>query len=231
MGYTYNSPRPVVSVDNLIFTWDQKELKILLIQRIKEPFKGEWALPGGLVGIDENLSDAALRVLRDTTGVDNAFIEQCHTFGEVARDPRDRVISVAFYACVQYERVEINPGIESSGVGWFAIHDLPDLAFDHLDIINKAIELLKDKFKTNPISFELLPDEFTLSQLQKMVESLIQKPLDKRNFRKKLFRLGLLEELDHSQVKRQANRLATLYRFDKSKYKSIAEKGEKISFY
>jgi ADP-ribose pyrophosphatase YjhB (NUDIX family) len=231
MGYTYNSPRPVVSVDNLIFTWDKKDLKILLIQRSKEPFEGEWVLPGGTVKIDESLSDAALRILKDTTGVANAYIEQCHTFGEVARDPRDRVISVAFYACVQFEKLEIIPGSEPTGIDWFSIHDLPALAFDHLDIINKAIEILKDKFKTNPISFELLPEEFTLSQLQKMVESLIQKPLDKRNFRKKLFRLGLLEELDQSKVKRQVNRLATLYRFDKSRYKSIARKGEKISFY
>lgn len=231
MGYTYDFPRPAVTVDNLIFTFENRELKILLIQRRNEPFSGEWALPGGFVDINESLKDAALRELREETGIDNAYIEQVHTFGEVDRDPRGRTISISYYAFVK--AYEVNPVADSDAqaLDWFSINELPDMAFDHYEIIRFATNQLKEKFKFHPVSFELLPDEFTLTELQRLIETVIDKPLDKRNFRKKILKTELLKELDPRDATVEVKRMATLYKFDRKRYNQIIEEGNKLSFF
>ena len=229
MGYTYDFPRPAVTVDNVIFTFEDKELKVLLIRRRQEPFKGEWALPGGFVEIDESLEDAAKRELKEETGITNAFMEQLQTFGAVDRDPRGRVISVAYFALVNAEETDIMASTDAQSVEWFPLNELPEVAFDHQKIIRFSLNQLKFKLKHQPIGFELLPERFSLSQLQHLYEAVLQKPLDKRNFRKKILNLDVLSEDD--KKKSIAKRAATLYKFDKHKYVDLKKKGGKFTLY
>ena len=229
MGYTYDFPRPAVTVDNVIFTFEDKELKVLLIKRRQDPFKGEWALPGGFVEIDESLEDAAKRELKEETGITNAFMEQLQTFGAVDRDPRGRVISVAYFALVNAEEIDIIASTDAQAVEWFPLNELPEVAFDHQKIIRFALNQLKFKLKHQPIGFELLPERFSLSQLQHLYEAVLEKPLDKRNFRKKILNLDVLSEDD--KKKSIAKRAATLYKFDKHKYVDLKKKGGKFTLY
>lgn len=230
MAYTYDYPRPAVTVDNLIFTFEEKDLKILLIQRANPPFKGEWALPGGFVEINESLEDAAKRELREETGISNAFIKQLKTFGAVDRDPRGRIMSVAYYALVKPDVLDLRAETDARAVAWFSIYDLPELAFDHAEMVDVALARLREEFKFKPISFELLPEKFSLTELQRLYEAVIEKELDKRNFRKKILNLDLLEEADE-ESQRMSKRMATLYKFDKSRFKNLKEDGSKITFY
>lgn len=230
MAYTYDYPRPAVTVDNLIFGFEDKELKILLIQRKNAPFKGEWALPGGYVEINESLTDAALRELKEETGITNAFIQQLQAFGEVDRDPRGRTITVAYYAMVRFEDVQLVSDNDATSVAWFRVSELPVLAFDHDEIIAFALNRLREEFKSKPVGFELLPEQFTLSELQNLYESVLGKELDKRNFRKKMLSLELLRETENSD--RVVRRMAHLYQFDRNKYRKIKEDvGDKLTFY
>src|SRR4026207_707588 len=192
MPHTYQYPRPALTVDCVVFGFDEGELKVLLIQRGLEPFKGKWALPGGFVRVEETLDDAARRELAEEAGLKDIFLEQLYTFGEVDRDPRERVVSVAYYALVKLSAHEPKAATDASDARWFPISNVPKLAFDHAEILATALARLKGKVRYQPIGFELLPPKFTLSQLQHLYEVVLATELDKRNFRKKVLSFGFV---------------------------------------
>jgi 8-oxo-dGTP diphosphatase len=213
-----------VTVDCVVFGLDEQDLKILLIQRGNEPFKGSWAAPGGFVNADESLEHAALRELKEETGVHDVFLEQLYTFGDVHRDPRRRIVTVAYYALVNLRDHTIKAATDASNAAWFAVDDIPKLAFDHARIVETALRRLRGKVRYEPIGFELLPEKFTLTQLQRMYEKILEQDIDKRNFRKKILGMELLKELDEVQVD-VAHRAARLYKFDEKKYRQLKDKG------
>jgi len=213
-----------VTVDCVVFGLDEQDLKILLIQRGNEPFKGSWAVPGGFVNADESLEHAALRELKEETGVHDVFLEQLYTFGDVHRDPRRRIVTVAYYALVNLRDHTIKAATDASNAAWFAVDDIPKLAFDHARIVETALRRLRGKVRYEPIGFELLPEKFTLTQLQRMYEKILEQDIDKRNFRKKILGMDLLRELDEVQVD-VAHRAARLYKFDEKKYRQLKDKG------
>lgn len=224
MSFTYEFPRPALTVDCVVFGVDERELKILLIQRDLEPFAGGWALPGGFVRMDEGLDAAALRELAEETGVTQLFLEQLYTFGEVDRDPRGRVVTVAYYALVRLSDHKVRAATDARSAGWFAAGDLPALAFDHARIVEAARRRLQAKVRYEPIGFELLPRKFTLSQLQGLYEVILERRLDKRNFRKKILAMDILVALDEVESG-VAHRAARLYRFDERKYRRLVKQG------
>lgn len=222
MSYTYDHPRPSVTVDCVIFGLDESSaLKVLLIQRRHDPFKDQWALPGGFVEMDETLEAAALRELEEETGVVDLFIEQLFTFGAPDRDPRGRVISVAYYALVNLQEHPVRADSDARNVKWFEIDKLPELAFDHQKIMKVAINRLRAKVRYQPIGFELLPEQFTLTQLQKLYETIlgVSEPLNKRNFRTRILKMGVLKEVGKQEG--VAHRPAKLYTFDKDRYQEL----------
>lgn len=224
MPFTYEYPRPALTVDCVVFGYDAEDLKVLLIQRDLEPFAGKWALPGGFVRVEEMLEDAARRELMEETGVADLFLEQLYTFGAVERDPRERVVSVAYYALVDLFGHRITAATDARNAAWFAMDDTPPLAFDHEEILDTALRRLRGKVRYQPIGFELLPEKFTLTQLQRLYETILGAILDKRNFRKKILGMELLVELDEVEQD-VAHRAARLYRFDQAKYKALTERG------
>ena len=224
MPHTYEYPRPAVTVDCVVFGLDEQDLKVLLVRRGLPPFEGRWALPGGFVRMEETLDDAARRELREETGLKDVYLEQLYTFGDVRRDPRGRVVSVAYYALVNLADHRVQAATDASDAAWFAATDLPRLAFDHDRILDAASQRLKGKVRYQPIGFELLPEKFTLSQLQRLYETVLERPLDKRNFRKKILSMGVLVETDEVQQD-VAHRAARLYRFDEEKYRRLRKKG------
>src|SRR5437016_9436748 len=183
---SYQYPRAALTVDCVVFGYDAGELKVLLIQRGLEPFKGKWAFPGGFVRVDETLDDAARRELAEEAGLKDVFLEQLYSFGDLDRDPRERVVSVAYYALVKLSDHRAKAATDAANAEWFPVSELPKLAFDHADIVATALARLKGKVRYQPIGFELLPALFTLSQLQHLYEAILEAPLDKRNFRKKV---------------------------------------------
>lgn len=224
MTYTYAYPHPAVTTDCVVFGLDDEDLKVLLIRRDLEPYKGKWALPGGFVQIDESLEDAARRELKEETGLENIFLEQLYTFGDPDRDPRERVITVAYYALVNLIDHDLRAASDASDARWFPVESPPRLAFDHAKILETALARLKGKVRYQPIGFELLPEKFTLSQLQKLYEKILGTSLDKRNFRKKILGMDLLKELKETQ-RDVAHRAARYYRFEKRKYEQLARNG------
>ena len=223
---TYEHPRPAVAVDCVVFGLDLEELdlKVMLIQRDLEPRAGDWALPGGFVRTDESVDEAARRELAEETGLHDVFLEQLYTFGAVDRDPRTRVISVSYYALVNLAGHEVHAATDARDAGWFSVDDVPHLAFDHDEILATALERLRGKVRYQPLGFELLPRKFTLTQLQQMYEVILERELDKRNFRKKILKMDLLVELDEVQ-KDVAHRAARLYRFDERRYRKLVKQG------
>jgi len=224
VSFTYDHPRPALTVDCVVFGLDDEDLKVLLIQRDLDPFKGRWALPGGFVQEDEGLEEAARRELQEETGLDRVFLEQLYTFGDVGRDPRGRVVSVAYYALVKLGDHRVRAATDAREASWFAVWDTPSLAFDHDRILQTALGRLKGKVRYQPLGFELLPPKFTLSQLQRVYEKILERPLDKRNFRKKLLAMELLVELEEVEQD-VAHRAARLYRFDRRKYQQLEKDG------
>jgi 8-oxo-dGTP diphosphatase len=224
MAYTYEYPRPALTVDCVVFGLDDAGLHVLLIERGGAPFEGDWALPGGFVHMDETLEEAARRELAEETGLEDVFLEQLYTFGAVDRDPRGRVVSVAYYALTNIRDHRVRAATDARDAAWFEVAKLPDLAFDHDQIIETAIERLRGKIAYRPIGFELLPKKFTLTQLQHLYETILQRDLDKRNFRKKVLSLGLLVALDEHE-KDVPRRRARLYRFDRKKYRQLEREG------
>ena len=224
MAYTYEYPRPSLTVDCIIFGLDESSrLKVLLIQRAKEPFKNHWALPGGFVDENETLEAAALRELQVETGVSDVFIEQLFTFGTPGRDPRGRVVTVAYYALINLAEHKIGADTDAQDVKWFPINELPPLAFDHAEILETAITRLRSKLRYQPVGFELLAEKFTLTQLQKLYETILDKALNKRNFRTKILKMDILKE--ENILRGVAHRPAQLYSFDKNKYQTYLNQG------
>jgi 8-oxo-dGTP diphosphatase len=224
MPHTYQHPRAALTVDGVVFGFDDGELKVLLIQRALEPFKGKWALPGGFVHVDETLDDAARRELAEETGLKNVFLEQLYTFGTVKRDPRERVVSVAYYALVKLSDHHAKAATDAANAQWFPVSQLPKLAFDHAEIVAMALTRLQSKVRYQPIGFELLPPKFTLSDLQHLYEAILGSSLDKRNFRKKVLGFGLLVPLNETQMAGR-HRPAQLFRFDADKYEKLKKRG------
>lgn len=224
MPYSYEYPRGALTVDCVVFGLDDVELKVMLIQRGQEPYLGMWALPGGFVRVAETLDEAARRELEEETGLHQVFLEQLYTFGEVDRDPRERVVSVAYYALVKLSDHRVQAATDAREAAWFGVHEVPSLAFDHAGILQMGLERLRGKLRYQPIGFELLPKKFTLSQLQHLYELVLERELDKRNFRKRVLATDLLIETDEVQQD-VAHRAARLYRFDERKYRRLAKAG------
>lgn len=216
--------RPALTVDCVVFGLGEGELEVLLIRRGIEPFLGRWALPGGFMHEAETLEDAARRELEEETGLRKVFLEQLYSFAAIDRDPRERVVTVAYYALVKLSDHKVRAATDATDAAWFALSDLPELAFDHDHIVAVARERLQGKVRYQPIGFELLPRKFTLTQLQRMYEIILARPLDKRNFRKKILAMDLLVELDEVQ-KDVAHRAARLYKFDDRRYRKLVKQG------
>lgn len=207
--------RPSVTVDVVIFSLIDEKLKVLLIKRKQWPFQGMWAIPGGFVRMEEALEEAAARELEEETGVKNVFMEQLYTFGEPDRDPRTRVITVAYFAIVPADAIEHHEaGSDAEATGWHEMDDLPELAFDHRDILEYALTRLRYKLEYTTVGFELLPDEFTLSELQHAYELILGEGLDKRNFRRKILSADVLEETGKKRREGEG-RPAQLFRYKK----------------
>lgn len=204
--------RPSVTVDVVIFSLMGDHLNVLLIQRKRPPFAGMWALPGGFVHVDESLEEAAARELVEETGVSGVYMEQLYTFGDPDRDPRTRVITVAYFALVPAAAMTPQAGSDAASAGWFAMDDLPPLAFDHAQILDYALTRLRYKLEYTSVGFQLLPDEFTLSELQHAYEIILGEALDKRNFRRKILSAGILEETGRKK-KEGEGRPGKLYRY------------------
>ena len=194
MPFNYEFARPALTVDIVVFALDADDLKVMLIERDLKPFAGRWALPGGFVRV-----------------------EQLYTFGALKRDPRERVVTVAYFALVNLEGHRVQASTDARNAAWFAVSDLPDLAFDHQQILDTALERLRGKLRYQPVGFELLPKKFPLRSLQHLYEVVLDRELDKRNFRKKILSMDILVELKEIE-KDVAHRAAKLYRFDKAKY-------------
>lgn len=224
MPHSYAYARPALTVDIVVFALDQQDLQVMLIQRDLEPFAGDWALPGGFVRIEETLDEAAARELREETGLAEIYLEQLYTFGAVERDPRERVVTVAYYALVNLVGHHVAASTDARRAAWFAVNDLPALAFDHQRIVDAALERLRGKIRYQPIGFELLPEKFALRDLQHLYEIILDRPLDKRNFRKKVLGMGILKETNEIETD-VAHRAARLYRFDKRAYDRLMRRG------
>ena len=222
--YSYQFPRAALTVDCVVFGLDEADLKVLLIQRALDPFKGKWALPGGFVRVDETVDEAARRELEEETGLKNVFLEQLYTFGAVNRDPRERVVSVAYYSLVKLSDHKAKAATDAANAEWFPVSKLPKLAFDHARIVETALERLKGKVRYQPIGFELLPPKFTLSQLQHLYEAVLGTELDKRNFRKKVLGFGLLVPLKETLMSGR-HRPAQLFSFNTDKYEKLKKRG------
>ncbi len=213
------------SIDTAIFGFDEGNLRMLLIERAEEAFIGQMALPGNLVKDDEDLDTGAARILYELTGLKDAHLEQLYTFGDVNRHPLGRVITVAYYSLIRIKKYKLQPKISfAKRAIWVSVSEIPQLAFDHNLIVEKALDRLKSKLRYKPIGFELLPEKFTLSQLQDLYESILQIPIDKRNFRKKMLSYDLLIELDEKQ-QGVSHRAAKLYKFDKKRYEHLDKLG------
>ena len=224
MAFQEEFYKSAFSVDNVIFGFDGYNLKVLLIRRKEDPFAGYWALPGDIVQPDQDLDTGALHVLSQLTGIENVYLEQVHTFGKVDRHPRGRVITIAYYSLIKIDDVKIRPSSFADKVEWKEIRAIETLAFDHYEIMDTCLKRLRRNVKHQPIGFELLPKKFTLTELQNLYESILEKELDKRNFRKKILSMNILK-LDGETQKGVAHRPAKYYSFDKKKYEAAKESG------
>ena len=211
-----------VTVDIVIFTIQAGVLKVLLVKRLIEPFIGEFAIPGGFVLEHEDLQEAAVRELKEETGVADVYLEQLYSFGDPKRDPRGRVVTIAYFALISADR-KLKAGSDAAEATWFPVDDLPKLAFDHSTILNYALERLRNKLEYTTVGFQLLPEKFTLTELQEVYEAILGKKLDKRNFRRKMSVLKILKPLP--EYRRGGQRPAQLYRFVAARFEKLKDKG------
>lgn len=207
--------RPSVTVDVVILSLQDGDLKVLLIKRRHWPYEGYWAIPGGFIEMRESLEESARRELEEETGVRDLYMEQLYTFGDPGRDPRTRVITVAYLALVDYQQLHPQAADDAGDVGWFSMYDLPPLAFDHAKILDYTLQRLRGKLEYTTIGFQFLPEKFTLSELQTVYQTILgeSRKLDKRNFRKKIVSTGILEPTGEYKME-GTHRPARLYRFN-----------------
>ena len=225
--YCYKYPHPAVTTDCVIFGFDGERLQVLLVERGIEPYKGKWAFPGGFLKMDETAEEGALRELREETGLERAYIQQFHTFSDPHRDPRERVITIAYYALVKIQ--EVHGGDDAASARWFPLSEIPSLAFDHDYILRMATQRLREEIHFQPVGFELLPEKFTIKELQALYEAILGISFDRRNFAKKMLHLEILTELDET-VWPTSKREAKLYRFNPDKYEELKQKCFKLEF-
>jgi len=229
INYTYRYPRPAVTTDCVVYRFDREELQVLLIQRANEPFRGKWAFPGGFLEMEETTRQGALRELSEETGIVPDYLEQFYTFSAIDRDPRERVISVAYIGLVNGVK-EPFPGDDAAKARWYPISKLPSLAFDHAQLFEFSLRYLKQQIHFHPICFILLGKEFTLRDLQKLYESILGKEFDKRNFCRKIHGWGILKPAEMKSVEKNSCRKGRLFTFDEKKYFRIKEEGFRIEF-
>lgn len=221
--YYQEELRQLIAVDCIIFGFDKGKLKLLLLKRDMDPGRGQWTLAGGFLRSDESLDQAACRVLHNLTGLRNIYLEQIMAYSDPNRDPGERVVSITYYALLNV--ADYNKDlVKENGAHWRPVDDIPDLIFDHNEMLEKAHRRLRRKAKSQPIGFELLPDKFSLPQLQQLYEAIYQKDLDKRNFRKKIISMGLLDKLEEKD-KTGSKKGAFLYRFNPQKYEQFVSEG------
>lgn len=225
--YSYKYPHPAVTADCVIFGFDGVSIKVLLIQRGIEPYKGQWAFPGGFLQMDETVEECAKRELEEETGLKSASVEQFYTFSAVNRDPRERVITVAHYALVRLS--EVKGGDDAASAQWFAMNEIPSLAFDHERILRMAVNRLKERICFEPIGFELLAEVFTMTELQNLYEAILEVKFDRRNFYNKMLKLGILSEAEPRPAG-ASRRTPTKYRFNAEKYTELKQKGFRLEF-
>ena len=225
--FCYKYPHPSVTADCVIFGFDGVAIKVLLIQRGIEPFKGKWAFPGGFMKMDETAEECAKRELEEETGLNNASVEQFYTFSDVNRDPRERVITVAHYALVKLS--EVKGGDDAASAKWFDLETIPSLAFDHDRILRMALSRLKERICFEPIGFELLPEVFTMTELQNLYEAILEVKFDRRNFYNKMLKFGILAEAEPRPAN-ASRRTPTKYRFNAEKYAELKQKGFRLEF-
>lgn len=226
--FTYKYPHPSVTTDCVIFGFDGMQLQVLLIQRGIEPFKSQWAFPGGFLRMDEDAQTGALRELREETGLETAYVKQFHTFSSPARDPRERVITIAHYALVRL--TDISAGDDAAEARWFPLGEVPQLAFDHDLILRTAMAELRKQIHFEPIGFELLPECFTMRALQTLYESILGVHFDRRNFAKKMLHLGLLTQEDCLPEGLDTKQGVNYYRFNSVNYQALKQKGFRLEF-
>lgn len=247
-SFTYKHPHPAVTADCVVFAIDNKSLNILLIKRNLEPFKGGWALPGGFIHMEETAEEGALRELKEETGVEDIYLEQFHTFTAVDRDPRvdeisglpERVMTIAFMAFIRQDDYSVMAGDDAANAQWFPVNNLPTLAFDHKEIIYKALDQLRNKIMYEPIAFCLLNKKFTMTQLQIIYDAVLEacsvvldnksdyKPLDRRNFQKKMLTLKYVKQTEEQA--KGVGRPGFLFTFDEDEYKRQLEEKKMFLF-
>lgn len=221
------SPETIIealSIDCLIFGFKKNELDVLLVQHAEGISKGKWALPGGWIKYSESIDESANRILNELTGVSNIYLEQLKAFGDVKRYPTKRVITIAYFALVKPENYTLHPGFTAADAQWFKISEVPSLPYDHRQILQEGLNYLKHKVRHEPVGFNLIPKKFTLLQLQELYEAILDKKLDKPNFRRKIMKMNFLEPCKEKETA-VSHRAASLFRFDRKKYNSLTEKG------
>ena len=227
LKYHYKYPHPSITTDCVIFGFDGTKLRVLLVERGIEPYKGRWAFPGGFLKMEESAEDGALRELEEETGLKDAYIKQFHAFSDPNRDPRERIVTIAYYALVRMQ--EVKGGDDAAKAEWFALDEVPSLAFDHDQILRRAEQALRQQIHFEPVGFELLPEKFTIKELQNLYEAILDVRFDRRNFYNKMRRIEMLEQMDET-VNPSKKKEAFLFRFNKAKYEELKQKGFKLEF-
>lgn len=227
LKYCYKYPHPAVTTDCVIFGFDGTKLQVLLVQRGIEPYKGRWALPGGFLQMNESADQGAQRELQEETGLEDCYVRQLQTFTDPNRDPRERVITIAYYALVKMQ--EVRGGDDADDARWFELSKVPQLAFDHDHILRVAEHTLRQQIHFEPIGFELLPEKFTILELQNLYEAILGLHFDRRNFYNKMKRLGMLEPTGET-INPSKKKEALLFRFNKAKYDELKQSGFKLEF-
>ncbi|WP_439132043.1 NUDIX hydrolase [Polaribacter sp.] len=213
-----------LTVDAVVFGYEEGKITVLLIKRKYEPFKNKWAIPGGFILDDESLEEAVERELFEETGVKINYLEQLYTFGNPERDPRGRIVSIAYFGLVRPDTFRLFASTDAEAAQWFAIDDLPELSFDHKSILEMAIKRLQGKITYEPIGFELLDQKFPFSDLEKLYSTLLGRKVDRRNFRKKIIGLNVLDELEE-KVSKGSGRPANLFQFNTKRYFQLKKEG------